>query len=40
MNPDALIMSDPGLIMMVREHFPEVAIHLVCSGQCSELGNG
>lgn len=28
MNPDALIMSDPGLIMMVRENFPEVAIHL------------
>ncbi|WP_180089093.1 tRNA 5-hydroxyuridine modification protein YegQ [Acinetobacter sp. YH12219] len=28
MNPDALIMSDPGLIMMVREHFPEVSIHL------------
>ena len=28
MQPDALIMSDPGLIMMVRESFPEVAIHL------------
>jgi len=28
MKPDALIMSDPGLIMMVREHFPEMAIHL------------
>ena len=28
MAPDALIMSDPGLIMMVREHFPEVTIHL------------
>ena len=28
MQPDALIMSDPGLIMLVREHFPEVAIHL------------
>lgn len=28
MGPDALIMSDPGLIMMVREAFPEVAIHL------------
>ncbi|TCP96924.1 thiamine-phosphate diphosphorylase [Cricetibacter osteomyelitidis] len=28
MNPDALIMSDPGLIMLVREHFPDVAIHL------------
>ncbi|MGF1739480.1 tRNA 5-hydroxyuridine modification protein YegQ [Vibrio profundum] len=28
MGPDALIMSDPGLIMLVREAFPEVAIHL------------
>ncbi len=28
MKPDALIMSDPGLIMMVREAFPEMAIHL------------
>ncbi|MCL9782247.1 tRNA 5-hydroxyuridine modification protein YegQ [Vibrio sp. S4M6] len=28
MGPDALIMSDPGLIMMVREAFPDVAIHL------------
>ena len=28
MKPDALIMSDPGLIMMVRESFPDMAIHL------------
>ena len=28
MGPDALIMSDPGLIMMVREAFPQVPIHL------------
>lgn len=28
LKPDALIMSDPGLIMMVREHFPEINIHL------------
>lgn len=28
MKPDALIMSDAGMIMMVREHFPEQAIHL------------
>ncbi len=28
MGPDALIMSDPGLIMMVRETFPEMPIHL------------
>ena len=26
MGPDALIMSDPGLIMMVREHFPQLQI--------------
>lgn len=28
MGPDALIMSDPGLIMLVREHFPAMPIHL------------
>uniref|UniRef100_UPI0021D9DE28 prephenate-dependent tRNA uridine(34) hydroxylase TrhP n=1 Tax=Pseudomonas sp. RIT-PI-AD TaxID=3035294 RepID=UPI0021D9DE28 len=28
MGPDALIMSDPGLIMQVREYHPEVAVHL------------
>ena len=28
LKPDALIMADPGLIMMVREQWPEVAIHL------------
>ena len=28
MKPDALIMADPGLIMMVRERWPEVPIHL------------
>jgi len=28
MGPDALIMSDPGLIMMVRERFPDTPIHL------------
>jgi len=28
MNPDALIMSDPGLIMLVRENFPDMDIHL------------
>jgi putative protease len=28
MNPDALIMADPGLIMMVRERWPEVPVHL------------
>lgn len=28
MGPDALIMSDPGLIMLVREKFPQMPIHL------------
>ena len=28
LNPDALIMADPGLIMMVKEKFPEQVIHL------------
>lgn len=28
MQPDALIMADPGLIMMVREKWPEQEIHL------------
>ncbi len=28
MQPDALIMADPGLIAMVRERWPEVPIHL------------
>lgn len=28
LNPDALIMSDPGMIMMVREAYPDMPIHL------------
>ncbi|HZX28935.1 MAG TPA: tRNA 5-hydroxyuridine modification protein YegQ [Telluria sp.] len=28
MRPDALIMADPGLIMMVREQWPDMPIHL------------
>ena len=28
MGPDALIMADPGLIMMVRERWPEMPVHL------------
>lgn len=28
LQPDALIMSDPGLIMLVREHFPSLPLHL------------
>src|SRR5947207_5107738 len=27
MKPDALIMADPGLIMMVREEWPDMAVH-------------
>ncbi len=28
MGPDALIMADPGLIMMVRERWPQMPVHL------------
>ncbi|MRW94479.1 tRNA 5-hydroxyuridine modification protein YegQ [Duganella sp. FT80W] len=28
MKPDALIMADPGLIMMVRDKWPQVPVHL------------
>jgi putative protease len=28
LQPDAFIMSDPGLIMMIREQWPEMPIHL------------
>jgi len=28
MKPDAFIMSDPGLISMVREQYPDAEIHL------------
>jgi len=28
LGPDALIMADPGLILLVREHWPGMAIHL------------
>lgn len=28
MGPDALIMADPGLIMLVRERWPELPVHL------------
>ncbi len=28
MQPDALIMADPGLIMMTREHWPDMPVHL------------
>jgi putative protease len=28
LNPDALIMADPGLISMVRERWPDIPVHL------------
>ncbi|MEK7989867.1 MAG: tRNA 5-hydroxyuridine modification protein YegQ [Thiotrichaceae bacterium] len=28
MQPDALIMADPGLIMMIRERWPHIPVHL------------
>ena len=28
MQPDALIMADPGLIMLVRERWPDMPVHL------------
>jgi len=28
LKPDALIMADPGLIMLVRERWPEIPVHL------------
>ncbi|HEX8978527.1 MAG TPA: U32 family peptidase [Parasulfuritortus sp.] len=28
LKPDALIMSDPGLILLMREHWPDMPIHL------------
>jgi len=28
LNPDALIMADPGLIMLVKEKWPDMSIHL------------
>ncbi|WP_144999573.1 prephenate-dependent tRNA uridine(34) hydroxylase TrhP [Polystyrenella longa] len=34
MQPDALIMSDPGLIMMVREAFPDTPVHLSVQANC------
>jgi len=27
-NPDALIVSDPGLIMLIRENYPDMELHL------------
>lgn len=34
LKPDALIMSDPGLIMQVREKYPELQVHLSVQANC------
>lgn len=34
LQPDALIMSDPGLIMLTREAFPSMPIHLSVQANC------
>lgn len=34
LKPDAMIMSDPGLISMVKEKYPEVSIHLSVQANC------
>jgi putative protease len=28
LNPDALIVSDPGVVFLLRQHFPQIALHL------------
>jgi putative protease len=33
-NPDAFIVSDPGLIMLVRENWPDINIHLSVQANC------
>lgn len=34
LQPDALIMSDPGLISIVRERYPDIPIHLSVQANC------
>ncbi len=34
LKPDALIMSDPGLIIHVREKYPEIPVHLSVQANC------
>ena len=34
LKPDALIMGDPGLMMMVREKHPDIPIHLSVQANC------
>lgn len=40
MKPDALIMADPGLIMMVREKWPEVPVHLSVQASTTNFCGG
>ncbi len=40
MRPDALIMADPGLIMLVRENWPEQCHPPLGAGQHRQLGHG
>ena len=35
LKPDAMIMSDPGLMLMVREKYPEIPIHLSVQANCT-----
>ncbi|MCK5717814.1 MAG: U32 family peptidase [Thiomargarita sp.] len=39
MKPDALIMADPGLIMMVRERWPQMNIHLSVQANANNYAN-
>lgn len=34
LNPDAMIMSDPGLLHLVREKYPDLPIHLSVQANC------
>lgn len=34
LKPDALIMSDPGLISVVRESYPDIPVHLSVQANC------
>ena len=38
MKPDALIMADPGLIMMVRDKWPDISRSPVGTGQTPSTG--
>ena len=40
MKPDAFIMADPGLIMLVRERWPELPVHLSVQAKGKRLLTG